>query len=165
MKLFVKLTVFSVAAVSAGLISALHADSPPRCDDQEVSFEAWTDWPQVTQQPVMSAGHSNNWVGIFANPLAQQIYLDQGTSYPVCAAIVKPAYTDAEGQTIKQLTMMMKMPEGFDPENGDWWYAISGPSGTNPVPQLRRSVCISCHEQAAETDYLFSGDVMEALSE
>jgi hypothetical protein len=60
---------------------------------------------------------------------------------------------------------MVKMPVGFDDPNGNWLYASSDPSGTQIVRKVRRSECIACHEQAADTDYLFSEDVNEAAKE
>jgi hypothetical protein len=57
---------------------------------------------------------------------------------------------------------MVKMPDGYDPENGDWWYAIyHDVAGIKPVKQGRLyNDCILCHKGASDTDYLFSKDVM-----
>ena len=151
--------VFSAISAQPGL-------SAGSCSDEgELSFEGWKNWLQVTQKPVMSIAHGNNWVRIFVDALARDTYLSAGAPYPECAKIVKPIYYDAEGQLVRKLTIMVNMPAGYDPENGDWWYATSDPSGTKIEPKIRRAACIVCHEQAAETDYLFSKDVLEAAKE
>jgi hypothetical protein len=141
------------------------ANSSSMCAPEKLTFEGWEEWQQVTRKPVRSAGHSDNWVGIFVNQLASGVYLNAGPSYPESAAIVKPIYTGPDGATVKKLTIMVKMAAGFDDPNGNWWYASSDPSGTRIVRKVRRSECIECHEQAADTDYLFSEDVNEAAKE
>ncbi len=136
------------------------------CDDENaMTFEGWREWASVTSQPVKSLGHSNNWVGIFVDELAKDTYLGAGAPFPVCAKIVKPIYRDAEGKTVRKLTIMVKMRPGYDPDNGDWWYAHADPSGTPFGRHGRLHACIFCHKQAVETDYLFSKEVLEAAKE
>ena len=48
-------------------------------------------------------------------------------------------------------------------ENGDWWCGIYDKSGTIAKKQGRLlNDCITCHKQAAKTDYLFSEEVLSA---
>ena len=60
---------------------------------------------------------------------------------------------------------MVKMPPGYDPENGDWWYASYDATGIKVSEQGRLAGCIPCHKQAARTDYLFAQDVLNAAKE
>jgi hypothetical protein len=60
---------------------------------------------------------------------------------------------------------MVKMSPGFDPENADWWYGVYDESGTNMWDEGKLSDCIICHKQTADTDYLFSKDVINAGKE
>ncbi len=153
----------------AATVGAVEANADPttnRCDDDNgMTFEGWREWTQVTPKPVISEGHSNNWVGIYVNELAKDTYLSAGAPYPECAKIVKPIYSDAEGKSVRKLTIMVKMPPGYDPDNGDWWYAHADASGTRIGSHGRLAGCIPCHKQAAETDYLFSKDVLNAAKE
>jgi len=128
-------------------------------------FEGWWEWAKVTPTPVVSKGHNSNWVGIYVDELAKDTYLNAGAPYPECAKIVKPIYNDAEGKSVRKLTIMVKMSPGYDPENGDWWYASYDATGLNVRSQGRLDGCIPCHKQAAETDYLFSKDVLNAAKE
>jgi len=77
------------------------------CSSTEMTFEDWRHWTSVTPVPVRSKGHSNNWVGIYVNKLAEVRYLS-ASSYQVCAKIVKPIYTDANGKNVRKLTFMVK---------------------------------------------------------
>ncbi len=92
-----------------------------------------------------SAGHSNNWVGVYVDELAKYTYLGAGSLYPVCAKVVKPIYYDASGERVRKLTIMVKMPPGYDPENGDWWYASSDAADAKLGAQGKRHDCIICH--------------------
>jgi hypothetical protein len=144
---------------------AVHADPTlERCGgNNEMTFVGWSEWNQVTPNPVVSEGHSNNWVGIFVDDLARETYLSAGKTYPECAKIVKPIYDDAEGKSVRKLTIMVKMPTGYDPDNGNWWYGSYDATGAYPRKQGRLGECILCHQQAKETDFLFSKEVLSAV--
>jgi hypothetical protein len=155
-----------LAVLMMTLASAQSVNSTGECNEEDaMTFEGWSEWAQVTQKPIVSEGHNNNWVGIYVDELAKDTYLSAGAPYPECAKIVKPIYFDAEGKSVRKLTIMVKMKPGYDPDNGDWWYAHSDASGTQIGRHGRLHGCIPCHKQAAETDYLFSKDVLNALKE
>ena len=135
------------------------------CSEATLTFEDWQQWAAITPKPVRSQGHSNNWVGIYTDELAEQTYRTASSPYQICAKIVKPIYTDSSGKYIRKLTIMVKLPPGYDPENADWWYAVYDSSGTKMKRQGKLMDCIPCHKQAAETDYLFSKEVINALEE
>jgi len=136
------------------------------CGNQTaMTFVDWPKWTKVTRKPVVSKGHNNNWVGIYVDDLAKETYLSASAPYRECATIVKPIYDDPNGLSVRKLTIMVKMPAGYDPENGDWWYGDYDAQGTRARKQGKLPGCIPCHKQAAETDYLFSRDVLEAVKE
>ena len=151
------------------IIGAVEANADPtekQCDEGiGMTFEDWMDWRKVTPKPVRSKGHNYNWVDIYVDELAEDTYLSAGAPYPECATIVKPIYNDADGKSVRKLTIMVKMVPGYDPENGDWWYASGDATGTRVGEQGRLNGCIPCHKQAAETDYLFSKEVLDAAKE
>ena len=61
---------------------------------------------------------------------------------------------------------MVKMPEGYDSEHIDWWYARYDPAGIEAFDQGKMiSDCRNCHQQASDTDYLFSKEVMAAAND
>ena len=129
------------------------------CGDAQVTFEDWRQWTSVTTIPVRSKGHSNNWVGIYVNKLAAETYLSASSPYPVCAKIVKPIYTDSSGTEVRKLTIMVKMPPGYDPENADWWYGQSDDTGIE-VWGGKLTDCIVCHKQAANGTSVFGMRLM-----
>ena len=144
-------------------LAVSEASSAEICSFEEgMIFEDWQSWEKLTHRPLFSKGHSSHWVDIYVNELAEETYRDVGDLYPVCAKIVKAAYEDEAGTEFWSLTVMVKMPPGYDPENGDWWYAVyHDTEGIKPVNQGKLyEECIQCHQGAIETDYLFSHDVM-----
>jgi len=150
--------------IMANSIESQAGPAESRCSDvNTITVEDWRTWAQVTSKPVRSEGHSNNWVGIFVDERAKDTYLNAGARYPVCARVVKAIYENADGTSVRKLTVMIKMTPGYDPGNGDWWYASFDEAGKQVWQQGRLPGCILCHRQAAETDYLFSKDVLEAL--
>ena len=153
----------SILLLLSSALFASEASSAEICSFEEgMTFEDWQSWEKLTHKPIFSKGHSSNWVDIYVNELAEETYRDVGDLYPVCAKIVKAAYEDEAGTEFWSLTVMVKMPPGYDPEHGDWWYAIyHDAAGVKPVKQGRLyKECIQCHLGAVETDYLFSHDVM-----
>ena len=109
-----------LAMLMMTLAPAQSVNGAGKCDDENaMTFEGWSEWAQVTSKPVTSEGHNNNWVGIYVDELAKDTYLSAGAPYPECAKIIKPIYHDAEGKSVRKLTIMVKMKPGYDPDNGD----------------------------------------------
>lgn len=66
---------------------------------------------------------------------------------------------DAQGRTEK-LTVMAKGPPGYDPTLGDWWFAVTDPSGVplvegNALLVGRLVKCHDCHRERDRDDFLF----------
>ena len=131
---------------------------------ESLDFADWKTWPRINSKPQLSAGHSNVWVVIYANKLAKGIYQKAGLSYPPCAKIAKASYKDREIKQFIDLTAMFKMPEGYDSDNNDWWYATYDQTGNQAEEKGRLANCITCHKKAARTDFLFSNEVMKTIS-
>lgn len=135
------------------------ASSPCGLDDESV-FEDWKQWTKLTPAPARSQGHTNDWVDIYADELARDIYLSAGSPYPECAKVAKPQYTSKSAERILKLALMVKMPAGYDPANADWWYGVARPDGT--VKRGGKLIrCIRCHRRTKETDYMFSRRLRE----
>jgi hypothetical protein len=133
--------------------------------DVEMTFEDWRSWWKVNQAPLVSEGHSNSHVDVYVDDLAKETYLTMSAPFPECARIVKAKYTDASATEVEVLGIMVKMPEGYDPDHNDWWYARYDPTGKKALAQGKTIFeCRACHQQASGTDYLFSEEVMTAAN-
>ena len=127
---FISIILLFVAAI-AGAVEVNADPTGKQCDEGNgMTFEDWMDWRKVTPKPVRSTGHNNNWVGIYVDELAEDTYLRAGAPYPECARIVKPIYNDADGKSVRKLTIMVKMAPGYDQK-----MAIGGMRQATPPAQ------------------------------
>lgn len=130
--------------------------------EESLDFTAWKSWTRINPKTQLSAGHSNVWVAIYVNKLAKGIYINSRGPYPPCAKIAKASYKDRENKQFIDLTAMFKMPAGYDSNNNDWWYATYDQTANHAEEKGRLANCITCHEKAEQTDFLFSKEVMKA---
>lgn len=145
-----------------GVLITMALVSPPAtgeslpCDVEDQStFEDWKQWTKLTPEPVRSQGHSRNWVDIHVNERARDTYLAADSPYAECAMIVKPEFRDKSASSVRKLTLMVKMPAGYDPDHADWWYGAADPNG-EVIGGGKINSCIRCHRRVKETDYTFS---------
>ncbi len=122
-------------------------------------FPNWRNMILLNQFTFESEDH-DAFVDIYVNNLAKEPYILENENFPVGSIIVKPLYPKRKREHIARLMIMMKMKNGYDTKNNDWWYGVYDKSGMNPSHEGRIISCIRCHEEARDTDYLFSESVM-----
>ena len=128
--------------------------------DTKKTFEDWQSWTKVNPQPLISEGHDNSRVDIYVDGLANGAYQTASVPMPECARVVKASLGEGTTTAIKNMTIMVKMPAGFDSKNADWWYGKYDSSGRFAEESGKVPGCIACHQAASESDYLFIQDVM-----
>jgi hypothetical protein len=122
-------------------------------------FADYASWTKVNPKPIK--GHET-FVNIYVNDAAKDIYLSaSGETFPTCAMIVKPHLVSEDSETISAVTVMVKMPTGYDPEHNDWWWGMYDKDGKVAKMSGKVDVCIACHQTLAKADYVFSHKVME----
>lgn len=127
---------------------------------EDPSFADYKTWTRLNGQPI--SGHEK-FVYVYVNELAKETYLSaSGEPFPVCAKIVKEHLVSQNSQTVSEMTIMIKMPAGFDPEHNDWWWGLYDAAGKNAMMSGKVQVCIACHEPQADQDYVFSKEVLAA---
>lgn len=75
-------------------------------------------------------------------------------SYGEGAVIVKAKLESAEAEGAMLYTVMRKMAAGYDPEHGDWEYAVLDGQNKRVLSRGRIDSCIECHRHYAETDFV-----------
>jgi hypothetical protein len=131
----------------------------------ELTFEDWESWTKINSDAQPSEGHGNKWVDIYVNDLSESTYRSAGSPYALCSVVLKASYFSADRGLLGGLAAMVKMPAGYDSQNGDWWYGSFDKSGVTTKDAGRIEECIACHRQAAATDFMFSKEVLEASAE
>jgi hypothetical protein len=133
-------------ALAAGVAAAV-----PQPAQQDVT--AWRGWKKVNAAPFESRGHGYLWVDVYADPELAAAYEAHTAPAPVGLRVVVAGRDKKDGDAVG-LTAMVKMPPGYDPAHGDWWYAALSPDGRFAAAQGRLRLCIDCHRQAP-SDHLF----------
>jgi len=136
------------------------------CDiSSAMAFEEWREWAAIFPEPYRSnANGQSDWVNIYVDGLTEAS--TTGEQFEECAKIAKIHYTNARGIQTRRLMLMVKMPSGFDPDHGDWWYAMYDTAvGTSVIEQGVIANCIKCHERASDTDYVFMSNAINASME
>jgi len=122
---------------------------------------AYLTFELINARPFPTAQHQGNpLVNVWTDDLSTAPYralsvgASSGRDVPEGAMIVKEMMA-AGGEPV--LTVMVKQPSGYDPQNGDWWYGQLDPDGSARDPSLVGKVgfCISCHGGASGGDHLF----------
>lgn len=139
-----------------GQINTIAAEFDECGIESSIAFEDWRQWSKTTPTPYFSREHGNRWVTIYFDDLADTS--DQSTSAPFadCSKIIKVHFTGVTGATPRKLFLMAKMPSGFDPDHGDWWYGnFNATAGAAMIEEGAVKACITCHQRASSTDYVF----------
>ncbi len=75
-------------------------------------------------------------------------------SYPKGTVIVKQKFADRAGTKTELFTLMRKMDDGYDSDNGNWEYSIVDRNAAKVLSRGRTDSCIDCHTQYAGSDYV-----------
>lgn len=132
----------------------------PECSAEVApDFADYVLWTKVNPEPIK--GHET-YVNIYVDDAAKAIYLSaSGETFPICAMIVKTHLAGADSESVTAITVMVKMPAGYDPEHNDWWWGMYNKDGTVAEMSGKVPVCIACHQPVAAADYVFSQKVLE----
>jgi hypothetical protein len=133
------------------LLAECNSDDPP-------TFSDYATWTKVNSKPIK--GHET-WVNIYVNNHAENVYLSaSGEVFPVCSKIVKTHLVSSESDTISAITIMLKMPAGYDQDHNDWWWGMYDRTGQVAEMSGKLQVCVACHQPVADADYVFSKAVL-----
>ncbi len=156
--------------VAAGFAFAVAVGALAGCSSMKKSSEApgtdFRDFNKVTVRqyhtPEDAMAHKDTWHNIWVNDTGLDAYLSGASEVPVGTVVIKEDFVNADGEPgdFQKYLVMAKMGSGYDAENGDWYYSVRMPND-EPVDMNgmtmdgRVPMCIGCHAQVAETDYLF----------
>jgi hypothetical protein len=81
--------------------------------------------------------------------------------------VKKKYYTDGstpprEGDAPSLYTVMIKREPGYNPDCGDWEFAVVAGDGREVQARGRLESCMACHESRAQSDFVFRGYLVRA---
>ncbi|MFQ5625761.1 MAG: adenylate/guanylate cyclase domain-containing protein [Methyloligellaceae bacterium] len=121
-------------------------------------------WRRYNATPYLSATHGRLYVNNYANPTAKAYgKFERAGTLPVGSVLAKDSFEVTESGDVVSgpLTLMEKMPAGFNPENRDWRYTMIMPDGglfgiTKGERSQQVDFCVECHIAAGDAhDHLF----------
>ncbi len=132
-----------------------------------VAARDWSKWKNFVTAPYIAETHAGRYVVNFANDVAARVYgrFEKLKAMPPGGVIAKPSFTiGTDGRAEPgPLFIMEKMKKGWNPQTGDWRYAMIMPGGrtfgiTGGTNGKGMAFCHECHAGAKENDYLFFAD-------
>ena len=148
------LSIFTLSSLF--MISGCSTPTTPSTSDDSVHLkgivEEYKSYTKINDSRVKSNQHG----GIFVNTLINKTGIDsfRNKKYPYTegSTVIKEGF-DTETSDLSKIYVMKKI-KGYDPQNGDWLYAMTDPSGKVQMSG-KIQMCISCHVARKDKDYVF----------
>lgn len=113
----------------------------------------YADWTNYSTSPYTSSTHGNRYVNNYANEIGRDYgKYEKAGELPVGTILAKDSFVvNAKGQVvIGVLSLMEKMPAGFNAEFRDWRYTMILPDGTEVgttggAGSKKVAFCAGCH--------------------
>lgn len=121
-------------------------------DEIQILIQRYKDFPSLNTDLKRSNTHGGIMVRTHLDPTAMEAYQNNAFPYANGVEVVKEGHANADGP-VNALYIMKKI-EGYDPENGDWFYARANGDGV-VAEQGRMQMCISCHRVARDKDFIY----------
>ena len=121
----------------------------------------YASYVKMNTAPVASETHGGRLVDTYVNAVGAGAYLDPDAAIPVGTVIVKTSMEVRAGQVTGEagpIFVMEKRAAGFDPDHGDWAYAIHWAAPPErwaatlggPIywrsPSHKVGYCVECHD-------------------
>jgi hypothetical protein len=133
-------------------------------------IRGYRSWTRVNTEPAMMDAataamcaqmvkgpnpHQNKFINVFVNDLGKQAMLFQKTPrFPEGTVIVKEKLPAADSNKPEALTVMLKHAAEYNPEGGDWEYAVLSGDGSAVISRGRNESCQRCHTLYKNTDFV-----------
>ncbi|MFT7678232.1 MAG: hypothetical protein ACI8QC_002218 [Planctomycetota bacterium] len=146
------------AALAFAAVSACASLGTP--EDQSAGASLWREiadhqeWGQFEKHPGRQRGKRPH--GTFVASYINDIAAGDQTNPPMGSVIVKESYS-SEGQALPNNLTVMKRIEGYDPDNGDWFWARFDADGAL-THSGKVGMCADCHFDAGNDDFVFLND-------
>jgi len=100
--------------------------------------------------------HRRKYITVYVNESGRRAMMEQASpKFPMGSVIVKEKLSEPTSTTPELLTVMIKREKGFNPESGDWEYAVFDGTGTKLESRGKLSNCQGCHVTLPKSDYIF----------
>lgn|SRR5215471_8056607 len=106
---------------------------------------------QVEAERKTHGPHTNRWIRVYANPLAESALADaRVTVFPAGAMIAKEKLRDPGDAHPEGVAFMIKRPQGQFPRSDGWEFVYTPAADSGSYDG-----CIACHRAGGRKDYVF----------
>ncbi|MFM8571689.1 MAG: cytochrome P460 family protein [Pirellula sp.] len=91
---------------------------------------------------------------VYVNEIALRTMQAGKGEYPEGSWLIKSKLATRKSTKAELLTVMQKMPAGYDPQHGDWKYSVIDGRTQREIASGRIESCIDCHASYQSTDYV-----------
>ena len=101
--------------------------------------------------------HASTYITVFVNAAGSfAMFANPPQRFPKGTVIVKRKFDQSSQNGTPILsTIMIKRDAGYNPEAGDWEFAVVSGDGKNVEAQGKLGNCMGCHASRRETDFVF----------
>lgn len=134
-------------------LDSLHrvTDEPYLMLDSTITFCRPPDvLPHNVHEGFAEAAYCN----VYVNELAEPTMLAGRGEYAVGSLIVKSKLRSKAKADIELFTVMRKMGQNYDPENGNWEYSVVDGRSKRVYARGKIDSCIGCHSEYRDTDFV-----------
>lgn len=169
----------------AAVVAVALAGMATRATNDDFSFDAaqlkdTNEWNKVNAEPYRTTGavdflcglptkkateperkknpHEATFITVYVNNIGREaMFAKEVQTFPQGSLIVKEKINSRlEGSNKPVLyTIMRKREPGFNPNLGDWEFAVVGPNGKDVQGRGKLANCQSCHRPKRDSDFVF----------
>lgn len=151
----VKLLLLTAAGALAAACASLGSpEDQSKAESLWSEVQGYTKWGRFPGHPGLEPGKSPH--GKFISTYVSSREAQGEGTPPYGSIVLKENFQSKDPGSLDSLTVMKRI-EGYDPENGDWFWARYTPSG-KLTHAGRVAMCSDCHFDAGGDDFLFLND-------
>jgi len=174
-RLLALLAVLSPLSVAGTLLNHYgNSATPPAEPDFAAMLKDYKAWTRVNAKPYWMSPAAlaacaapgarqpsphlepDGYIDVYVNQVGRTAMLKHGSvAFPVGTIIVKEKRHAAAPADPELLTVMLKRPNGYNPEAGDWDFAVLDGRAATVQAQGKLENCMQCHKTTAGSDYVF----------
>ena len=177
-------TLYLLAAIAGLMLVIAVVQRPARGTDSDFSFDAaklkdTAVWAKVNSKPYRvsaqvdalcaiptaqdyqserkSNPHAGSFITVYVNNTGREaMFAKETQTFPQGSVIVKEKIgLQMEGSKPLLYTIMRKREPGFNPDLGDWEFAVVGANGKELQAIGKLDNCQSCHKNKRESDFVY----------
>jgi hypothetical protein len=98
----------------------------------------------------------DSYADVYVNPTGREAMFTSGpVIFPAGTIIVKEKRHAPDDSDPELLTVMLKRSRGYNPQTGDWDFAVLDGKAATVQAQGKLENCMHCHKATAASDYVF----------